>query len=198
MRINHFLLGACIFPLMAAIPPAASAAVRVKQCIAGAPTPASYTWSFQEEANNVFQAIQSDAAQAKYHAEKLQSFQWNSGLSWQSHAGQLLRLKQEVSDMGERLCRLETIRRVVAPWQQRTIDRIAESVRLMADNTQNAIVFLDQHELTLWQPTYRNYADNLYAEANSLNQSMADAVEYAKAGPQFQPSSTPVGMRASS
>lgn len=198
METNQTLRMACIVSLVAAVLPAASAAVHVKQCVAGKPTAASYTWNFQKEADNIFGAIQSDAVNAQYHAEKLQSFAWDTNLSWQSHPNQLWQLKTEINDMGGRLCRLETIRRVVAPWQQRTMDRIATTVRSMAANAQNAIVFLNHNQKMLWSPTCRDYSDNLYLEANSLTQSVAHAVEYAKAGAQYQQLRNDIGVKASS
>jgi hypothetical protein len=48
--------------------------------------------------------------------------------------------------MGAKLCRLETIRMAVAPWQQAEIDRIATRGGLMADNTEDAIHFLNAHQ----------------------------------------------------
>jgi hypothetical protein len=198
MERNQTLRVACIVSLVAAMIPAASAAVRVRQCIAGKPTAASYTWNFQKEADNIFGAIQSDAVKAQYHAEKLKSFAWDMNLSWQGHADQLWQLKTEINDMGGRVCRLETIRRVVAPWQQRTIDRIASTVRLMAVNAQNAIVFLNHNQQMLWSPTYRHYSDHLCLEASSLTQSVAHAVEYARVGAQYQQLRSDIGVKASS
>jgi hypothetical protein len=82
--------------------------------------------------------------------------------------------------MGKKLCRLETIRRVVAPWQQETIERIASQLPLMADNTAAAIEYVNAHQQDLVNPTYQRYADNLYSEATDLTQSAGNAVEYAK------------------
>ena len=40
---------------------------------------------------------------------------------------------------GRQLCRLEAIRCVVEPWQQKTIDRTATDFTLLVDNTQDAL-----------------------------------------------------------
>jgi len=179
MRVNRLLLGACISSVMAVLP-AAAARTAPRQCVAAKPTPASYTWNFQKETDGIFSDIQSAAAQARYHADKLQSFTWGEEVSWEGHASQLSQLKADIDDMGGRLCRLETIRRVAAPWQQRIIDRIATTVRLMADNAQDAIVFENNNHDYLWSPTYRKYTENLYQEATNLTHAMDHAVEYAK------------------
>jgi hypothetical protein len=155
-------------------------AVTVHKCVPGQPTVASYTWDFKAEANRLFQAVQSDADQARYHADQLDTFARDSSLSWDSNEEQLQALKQEVNDMGRKLCRLETIRRVVAPWQQAEIDRIATTVRLMADNTEDAIRFGNTHQEDLWLPVYTKYADNLYAQSCTLANSTENAVTYAR------------------
>jgi hypothetical protein len=178
--------------------PAASAAAAENECIAKKPNAASYTWNFQNEANNIFADMQSDAAQVQDHAAQLQSFALSPEMSWQSHADQLNQLRREINDLGERLCRLETIRRVVAPWQQRTIDRVATTVRLMADNAEDAISVINRNHQFLWSPTYEEYANNLYSEAKSLDHSMGRAVEYAKVRTQFRDLRNAVGTKASS
>lgn len=90
-----------------------------------------------------------------------QSFTENPNLSWETHASQLEDLKGDINDIGAKLCRLETIRRVVAPWQKREIDRIATTVRLMADNAEDAILFVNDKPNDLWLGTYQSYLNNL-------------------------------------
>src|SRR5579863_562654 len=167
MMRNRLLLSAFVSSLMAFLP-AASAVAAVNKCADGKPTPASYTWNFKKEADGIFEDIHADAARAQYHAEQLQSFALSEEMSWESHANELAQVRSAINEMGERLCRLETIRRVVAPWQQRTIDRIAATVRLMADNAQDAITFGNNNQNDLWSPTFRRYTDNLFAEASNL------------------------------
>jgi hypothetical protein len=160
--------------------PLTAGAITAKRCTGGKPTAASYTWNFHQEANNLFDDVQADALQVRNHAGRLQSFTDDPNVGWQAHSDELNQLKIEVNDMGRKLCRLETIRRVVAPWQQKTIDRIASTLPLMADNTEDAIVFVSNHQQDLVNPTYMRYADNLYTDANNLTHSVNEAVEYAK------------------
>jgi len=197
MRMNGLLLRAFISSMMAFVPAASAAAVGAK-CITGKPTAASYTWNFQKEADQIFEDIQADAAQAQYHADKLQSFGLDEELSWESHALELSQIRSAINDMGERLCRLETIRRVVAPWQQKTIDRIAVTVRLMADNAEDAIVFGNNNQRALWRPAFQKYTNNLVQEANSLNHSAETAVEYAKTHTQDQQMKRAIETKSSS
>jgi hypothetical protein len=102
------------------------------------------------------------------------------------HADQLLDLKGEINDIGSRLCRLEAIRRVVDPWQQRVIDQIVTTTRLMADNAQDAIMFVDAHRLELWLPAYQTYLNNLRHEATNLRRSVDKAIEFASVSKEYQ------------
>jgi hypothetical protein len=165
----------------------ASAAVPEAQaCVIGTPTAASNTWDFKGEANAIFEDVQAEAGQAQDHAYTLRSLANDPGVSWQMHADQLLDLKGEINDIGSKLCRLEAIRRVVDPWQQRMIDQIVATTRLMADNEQDAIVFGDAHRLEMWLPTYQAYLNNLCHEATSLTHSVDKAVKFAGVSKEYQ------------
>jgi hypothetical protein len=164
-----------------AVAPVFAVAASPKECQPGPPTAESYQWNFQREASQLLQGIQEDAMNAQDHANLLENFDTNLSVSWRSHAGELTAIKHEVNDMGQKLCRLETIRTALAPWQQKAVDRVAPDVRLMADNVQDAILFLNHNQNTLWLPTYRKYAKNLYQEASTLSQSVKSYEEYAKA-----------------
>jgi hypothetical protein len=83
--------------------------------------------------------------------------------------------------MSRQVSRLETIRQAAQPRQQKTIDRIATDVTLLADNTQDALAFGEAHRETLWVPTYQKYVDNLYTEARKLAQSVRSAVQHSDA-----------------
>jgi hypothetical protein len=177
MRLNRFLLScACAFAMSV---PAAFAAAPC-ECVAGTPTAASYTWNFHQEANQLIQGIQDDSTAASMHAAKLDSFADSPGLTWQAHASQLSYLKSEINDMGKKLCRLETIRTAVAPWQRTTIKRIAKDVVLMANNADDAIHYVTSHQRYLWNPTYENYTENLYNLSANLQKTADHAVEYAR------------------
>jgi hypothetical protein len=178
------ILTGCLSAALLVIP--ASAAVVAHACVAAAPTSASNTWDFKGEANTIFQAVQDDAGQALDHADELQAFARDYRVSWDSHENQLSFLKEEVNDMGARLCRLETIRRVVAPWQQKEIDRIAAKISLMANETQGAILFGSAHSNSLWLGTYQKYTIALYGNAQSLAKSLGTAVAYGNVSKEYR------------
>lgn len=180
--MNSLRLVAIAGPVLAAMTvlPASSFAADSHACVSQEPTAQSYKWNFPNEAAGLLNDLQADAARAESHAATLQSLAANDQISWQAHAEQLEHLKSEVDDMGTKLCRLETIRRVVAPWEQKAIDRAAPDIRLLADNTQDALTYVRRNESEFWRPTYMKYTDNLYAESRQLSKSMKNFEEYAK------------------
>lgn len=182
MNLKTLLYSICASAAMVLFSMPVGAAVK-KDCEAGKPTAASYSWDFHSEANKIFADLDSDAQQVLDHAERLQSY---SGLTWQAHADQLEPLRNEVNDMGAMLCRLETIRGAVSPWQQKTIDEIAAILHLMADNTGDAIRFGSTHPDELWVPTYQGNVNNLYNEAQSLTRNVGEAVQYSHVTNEYQ------------
>ena len=170
-------------PVLAAMAllPVLSFGAESHPCVSEAPTAQSYTWNFSQEAAGLLNDLRADSAKAESHAATLESMTAANEVSWESHADQLSQLKTEVDDMGTKLCRLETIRRVVSPWERKAIDRSAPLVQLLADNTQDAIAYLNRYEARMWQPTYVKYTDNLYTESRQLTNSVKNFEEYAKA-----------------
>ncbi len=197
MRLKTLLVSGCVYAAMAAFP-AMAAMSSARGCPVGKVTPASYTWNFQKETDGIFRDIQLDAQQASTHAAKLQSFPESSELSWYSNADELTQVSSLIDDMGQKMCRLEAIRRVDTPWQQRTIDRIGTTLRLMADDATDAILFGSQNQHALWLSTYQTYVNNLYKQAESLKHSVDHAVSYAKVQPEYQELRTDLGVKSSS
>lgn len=163
---------------MVAIPMASPAAPQ--SCVSGKPTPASYTWNFHAEASRLLSGIQADAAKAHDRAATIDAYALDGAVPWQFHANQLAALKHEVDDMGRKVCRLEQIRRVAAPWQRKAIDDAAPSVRLIGDNVQDAINFLNEYQNNFWDPGYRHNVSNVFKESGQLSQSVKSLEQYAK------------------
>jgi hypothetical protein len=201
MRIKAILWSTCLSAAMALMTLPAGAAENVvahHKCVAGPATAASYTWNFRQEADNLFQGIEFDARQAATHSAKLESFEDSPTMTWESHADQLMQVRAKVNDMGAKLCRLETIRQTLAPWQQHTVDRMAKRIVLIADNTGDAIHFLNGHHEELWLPMYRTYVTNLYNQNHALTESAGEAVQYASVRHEFRNLRHDLGARASS
>jgi hypothetical protein len=186
MRLRTLLWSGCFSAALAVCAVPASAATASHQCVAGEPTAASYTWDFKGEANTIFKDIQADAREAQDHAGMLQSLARDPHVTWDAHADELEYLKSDINDIGAKLCRLQTIRRVVAPWQQNVIDQIVTDTQLMADNAQDAIEFGKTHRMELWLATYQKNLNNLEDEATALTHSVGNAVQYAGVSKEYR------------
>jgi len=174
MRFIHWLVGGCVSAAMifVAIPLQAEGA---RQCPIAEPNAQSYTWDFHHEANTIFQDLQSDIWQIEDQAGYLQR-STDLNLTWKTSSGDWNRMRDAVNDMSDHLCRLEGIRRVLAPWQQKVVDRIASDVPLMVNNTEDAIVYANSNPSTLWNPTYQSYVNYLERTAETLNQTLGSAL----------------------
>jgi len=185
MRYKQLTTTICLSAAVALLPAVALAGT-VRECAAGRVTPASYTWNFRQEANHIFAHTQSEALRARSHAVQLKAFDLNADLDWRAYGDQLSQLKSAVNQMSPDVCRLETIRRVLAPWQQHSVDRIAATLTSLASNTEDAITFLNAHQETLWAPTFERYVGNIETEAETLAQATNNTVEYAKVGHEYR------------
>jgi hypothetical protein len=195
MKINKiartgFLLAAI------AVTPVISMGAAMRPCTSAPVTKESYTWDFQDEASTMLKDIRADALRAESHADQLRGYDLNLNLDWQAHSAQLMRLKAEVNDIGARLCRLETIRSAASPWEQQATDRTAVLAREMAGNTEQAINYLNSNHLYLWNPTYGQYATNLYNESKKLSRTIGDFERLARISHQQRDLQTELGTKA--
>lgn len=166
MKLGILFMSGFLSAAMAAFPLSVMAAD--SECVADNATHALYSGDDRAQVDAIFRDMHLEASQAVDHADKLHLFARDSNLTWQSDASQLQPIKEEINEMGGQLCRLEVMRSEAAPRQQAEIDRIATTIRLMADNAEDAISFGNRHPQGLWLAPYRQYADSLYHESQAL------------------------------
>jgi hypothetical protein len=131
----------------------------------------------------VFQAVKdlsAKACDAADHAAALQSIARNASSDWQVHLSQLDALKDDINAMGRNLYDLEQIRDSAAPLEREAIDRAAPLLKLMADNTEAAIQFLNDNHGNFWLASYQKYVDNLTAGSEQLSNSLGKTIQLAK------------------
>jgi hypothetical protein len=178
MQLYHCLkLAGCWFVAALLLP----AAIRPEthSCAIGTPTAQSYTWNFPSEARGLLGDVLSEARQARNHADNLQRFMSKPSSGWQLQAGELSQIREAVNDMSGKLCRLEAIRRVASPWEQKAIDQAAPLITEMANETRAAIEYLNDNETYLFNPDYTRYGTDLYQRSATLVNSVG---EFAKFG----------------
>lgn len=167
MRMKYWNLG-LIVGVIALYSPGLFAA-SVTLCKTGPPTAASYTWNFPKEASGLLVQMKTDAMQVKNIADNLGALDRDgSGNFWQYDATLLNTARTRVNAMDGTLCRLETIRRVSAPWEKRAIGRIAPSVIELSDTTQATMQYLNRNHEALMFPAYTDEANVMYNKANKV------------------------------
>ncbi len=177
MNLYHYLkLIGCGFAAALLLP----AAIRseTQSCAIGTPTAQSYTWNFSSEARELLGDVVSEAREARIHADNLQRFMSDPFIDWELQAGELSQIRDAVNDMASRLCRLEAIRRVSSPWEQKAIGRAAPLITEMADETQAAITYLNDNQTHLFNPSYTRYGTDLYRRSAKLINSVGEFTKF--------------------
>jgi hypothetical protein len=82
--------------------------------------------------------------------------------------------------MGKDLCRLQAIRRVALPWQQREISRITPRLQDMATQTSAAIRLLNNSQQSYWSTNLPNDLDTVYNDALQVNRSVIREIQEAR------------------
>jgi hypothetical protein len=141
--------------------PSASLAV-VQSCGGLAPT---YPANYSAEASGLLQEMRDDARRVANTIPQLAAFSDNSRTSWEFQAAQLIGIREQVSDMETKLCRLQVIEHVITPEQAHTIQSVAGPVRSLAKNLRNAAGWINSRKGQLWSPGYKLYTQNLSKEA---------------------------------
>jgi hypothetical protein len=144
-------------------------AASAKLCPTGPVTAASYTWNFPKEASGLLAQMKTDASQVRNIADNLQAVD-REGYSnfWQYDATLLQQARGNVNAMDGMLCRLETIRRVSAPWEKQAISHLAPSILELSGTTQVAIDYLNHNHQALMFPAYTDQAQVMYNKANRI------------------------------
>ena len=145
----------------------------------GSPQDAAAAQTSQKEVSQLLEQTKAAAAQLERDALVLESFT-RGHLSWQSHAGQLARIKENINSMGEDAKRLQDLR-PAAPWQQQAIDRIIPLLTEMASLTESAIEYLNAEPNKLHTPEYTEYLKEKAELAAELSALISDTVKYDRA-----------------
>ncbi len=141
-------------------------------------------------------AVAGDSAEADHVAailsdSKMQAFQLKedaslmesytrSNLGWESHAGAVSRIKDDVNRMSALLTQLQNARNGAAAWQQAAIDRIMPVAKELASNTTSAIEALNKNPRQLSTPAYQEYLEAINDSAHNLAAIIADFTDYGK------------------
>jgi hypothetical protein len=138
-----------------------------------------------EEVSQLLSEIKSEAIALEHDAEALASWTRSKQLTWQSHAGKLIEIKEHVNQAGQLLTKLQEARSTASPWQQQAMDRIYPLLKEVADNTETTISHLSDNRRSIHFPPYTDYARAHYDLAQELSALISDYVEYGEHEAEF-------------
>ena len=156
----------CAIGLIAFAPMASMAATGQPRV---APTTISGYSSSMPEARNLLNDMRTESQRVADRATMLDNLANEPNVTdWDMQAHQLRRIKAEVDRLGRQLHRLQGIAPTLPPADQQAVSQAAPLVQYMADNTDDAINYLNAHTDGFWTPRYRDYTQNLDTEARTL------------------------------
>lgn len=144
----------------------------------------SANWS--DRASALLTEIQRETAQLGPHADTLKTFARNPGLSWQSHASYLHRVKGHINGVGESIAELQRIRDAVRPWQQQAITQVTSHAAQVAASTQAAILHLRENQSYLFVPEYTSHLTTIADRSEDMKQTVDKFLEYGKTQQKLQ------------
>ena len=148
-------------------------------------TPA-YNWAYAEEASGLLQQIQSLSFKAANRADLLNIASRRNSLDWRSHAAHLDEISMHINDMGDKLDRLQEIQSMIAPWQQKAVERVVPTAAALANQTEEAIAFLNEHPIRLWTPTYTDSIKAMSEHVDEINTTVSSFLDYGKTSDRLQ------------
>lgn len=129
-------------------------------------------WNFREEASDLLAQVQVLSGKLRVDSDTLASFT-RSNLSSQSHATRLNLVRDHINQIGDKLARLQEIRHVTSPWQQRAIEQVVPVAAQMAAHTQAAIEHLNENQGYLFAPAYQDHLEAVAEHADTMSTILA-------------------------
>jgi hypothetical protein len=110
-------------------------------------------------------------------ATLLQSYT-RSDLDWRTHAKEITRVKNHINAAAKTVTALDAARNQAAPWQVTAINRILPYMREMAEDTTNAIEYINKNQSRLNEPEYKEYIEANSDTSRELSDLIAQFVDY--------------------
>ncbi len=137
------------------------------------------------EVSQLLSEAKSHAVELNHDASEMESFT-RSNLSWESHAGQIEKIKRHTNDLGQVVQKLNDARETASRWQQEAIDRVNPVLKELASNIESTIEHLRQNQSRLHTPVYKDYVRANYDLATEAAAIVGDFVEYGKTKAKFE------------
>jgi phage-related minor tail protein len=108
----------------------------------------------------------------------LESYTRQPSLNWQTHAAEITRMKDDINAAAKTITALNNAKGSAAPWQATAIDRIIPYMREIADDTTNAIEYLNKNQSRLTAKEYKDYIEANSDTSQELASLVAHFVDY--------------------
>ncbi|MGE5113264.1 MAG: BON domain-containing protein [Acidobacteriaceae bacterium] len=176
---SSFLGAAVVMTQLAGVSTAATAPVQGSSSSFEQPMPITPA---EREIERLLKQISSQAATVGNHGEKLESFtRVSSRLQYQTHAAELMAVRDAINAMGSGFNRLQELRSAAPPWQQSLIDRMEPVLVDLAGHATEAIERLNGERRQLPSQAYRDAVGDLSASANQVRDLISVNLDYAQA-----------------
>jgi len=119
-------------------------------------------------------------AKIKKDAAQMETFARTGGLSWQTHASALEKIKADVNALQANMRGLQSHRTTASPWQQDAIDRITGLANDLATNMNATIDRLNKSKSRPTAPPYPEYLRANAQIANDLADEINATIDYAQ------------------
>jgi hypothetical protein len=140
----------------------------------------TYNWAYAEEASGLLEEVRNLSARAAEGTDHLNLASRRNSLDWRSHSRHLTDITTHINAMGEKLDRLQEIHGMIAPWQQRAVERVMPNAVALAGHTEEAIAYLNEYQSRLWAPPYRDRVSAMSEQVREIRSTITAFLDYAK------------------
>lgn len=143
--------------------------------------PTALNWAYHYEASGVLEEIHGLSTRLADDTDFLELNSRRNQLNWESHAQQLNEIRWHINRMGEKLDRLQEISGMIAPWQQKAVERVMPRALELAARTEGAIAFLNEQQGNMWSAPYTEHVSAMAEHAEDIRSTVSMFLEYGKA-----------------
>src|SRR4029077_19137108 len=119
-------------------------------------------------------------AELRSHPYPPGTFAWNAPYTLQSRVTFLDRAEGHMNAVGERVAKLQHIRRLVLPWQQQAITEVTSHATRVKADIQAAIVHLRENQNRLLVAEYRDHLTTIEDRSEDMKQTVDKFLNHEK------------------
>ena len=134
----------------------------------------------QREMAELLAEIQKETAELRPHPYTPGTFAWNAQYTLQNHVTFLDRAEGHINAVGERIAKLQHIRRLILRWQQQAIAEVTSHATRVEASIQAAIVHLRENQNRLLVAEYREHLTTIEDRSEDMKQTVDKLLDHEK------------------